>query len=1122
METSGSKGEVKTERCNEAEASAVIEAAGAAATDGTEFTAKVAGDAPIEATAAVASKFAGDAAIEAAEKAEIKVESGPVDHVERRVEETSVPAGEASEDVKMEDVNVAGHGSNDATDVSNLATEASQGATDGSNDANKDDGTGDVGAASDKDGDTAKDDAEARSANPAMDDDSAANCSSPRATSPRANDASAMSPPRDPAVAALGVETNGDTPPPSKPGAGTPSFSVGTPSVAADTPRQKNISPDSQSSLVDPGLVADENAAPFTISQWQQLEQQALISSTSSPAPPSLLNSSTRSIPPRTRLANHPTALAVTDQKYCERHMHRGRNRLGKSRRLSDKATAGSSLSIQAASSEGPMGCVEGTCSAMTDTCTDTPCHKGLVPKFELGSVSKMEIGSVSKLRLNTDDVGSTVTRGSPPPPLALPPPAQPVGADQARTPASKTSGLGCSKQLAIELSPENTGSPVPTNQQPHDPACTPSATAAPAASASAVTGSDTAAAPPSRAMFTPFGLPEPTPAPSTSSAPPPEAASNSKLLVSGGSDCYNPQQPQQQQQQQQQQQPFEQQQQQQPFEQQQHFGADPRLQKSQSMPCHSSGSSNGRIQLQLNGSLGPRLTSTFQPGHSIVEGDEGSPAPMPPQQPQQQHALMPSRSMPPRQQQSGASNALYSQQQQPAGRMGSPPRMQRSTSLVLGGGQRLCLQVPPSGNSRTPVSSSGMAPAGAAAGADTAGAGGGNGVGQLQPGHYQLQTGGRGPNGAPQQQQGMDQAGQPQPQQTPYTPQQGQSRQGAAQRGEACKFSSRALVLSGEPESPETHPLVSARSAYSDGAPKAQQPLQQQQMRVQPVQGQQQPMNVQHQAQPQPQHQPQPQVSVQQAPLQQASVMQPQPMQTTAMSGPPQPMRAPRGSMLPPPPPNVQPPLQQQQPHSQTLPMPLGGLASSSSTTSSTSSGGGVKVPLLRLPSLVQRPPAHPSPLGPPPSSLSSHGSGLSASSMASPIGTPVGTPMGAPHSNPYVLTRCSSVPEPRHGRPHLMRSQSMFESPRKSFIHPPSACADDRQQQQQPPQQQQSGLSIDMFFSDDSPWEEASALIGRSPNLGPLPCVEDADDCGLISGPPSQYFSVNPSDSQDAFLAA
>ncbi|CAI6002698.1 unnamed protein product [Closterium sp. NIES-64] len=1085
METSGSKGEVKTERCNEAEASAVIEAAGAAATDGTEFTAKVAGDAPIEATAAVASKFAGDAAIEAAEKAEIKVESGPVDDVERRVEETSVPAGEASEDVKMEDVNVAGHGSNDATDVSNLATEASQGATDGSNDANKDDGTGDVGAASDKDGDTAKDDAEARSANPAMDDDSAANCSSPRATSPRANDASAMSPPRDPAVAALGVETNGDTPPPSKPGAGTPSFSVGTPSVAADTPRQKNISPDSQSSLVDPGLVADENAAPFTISQWQQLEQQALIFKylvSGAAVPPELIDSlySTSDSPRQSPdgPASWATPLkdaeplrcrrtdgkkwrcsreAVTDQKYCERHMHRGRNRLGKSRRLSDKATAGSSLSIQAASSEGPMGCVEGTCSAMTDTCTDTPCHKGLVPKFELGSVSKMEIGSVSKLRLNTDDVGSTVTRGSPPPPLALPPPAQPVGADQARTPASKTSGLGCSKQLAIELSPENTGSPVPTNQQPHDPACTPSATAAPAASASAVTGSDTAAAPPSRAMFTPFGLPEPTPAPSTSSAPPPEAASNSKLLVSGGSDCYNPQQPQQQQQQQQQQQPFEQQQQQQPFEQQQHFGADPRLQKSQSMPCHSSGSSNGRIQLQLNGSLGPRLTSTFQPGHSIVEGDEGSPAPMPPQQPQQQHALMPSRSMPPRQQQSGASNALYSQQQQPAGRMGSPPRMQRSTSLVLGGGQRLCLQVPPSGNSRTPVSSSGMAPAGAAAGADTAGAGGGNGVGQLQPGHYQLQTGGRVMQ--PQQQQGMDQAGQPQPQQTPYTPQQGQSRQGAAQRGEACKFSSRALVLSGEPESPETHPLVSARSAYSDGAPKAQQPLQQQQMR---------------------------------------------------------------------------PPLQQQQPHSQTLPMPLGGLASSSSTTSSTSSGGGVKVPLLRLPSLVQRPPAHPSPLGPPPSSLSSHGSGLSASSMASPIGTPVGTPMGAPHSNPYVLTRCSSVPEPRHGRPHLMRSQSMFESPRKSFVAAPSdqycpppldllnGSDAPAAQQQQPPQQQQSGLSIDMFFSDDSPWEEASALIGRSPNLGPLPCVEDADDCGLISGPPSQYFSVNPSDSQDAFLAA
>ncbi|CAI5461943.1 unnamed protein product [Closterium sp. Yama58-4] len=775
LKTSSTKEEVKMESCNEVESPAVIEATGAVATEATESTAKVAGDAEAEVPGAATIEVAGDVATEAAGETVTKVESASVDHVESRGEEAPVPAGEANEDVKMEDVNDGAHGSDEST-------EANQGATDGSNDANKDDGTGDVVAASDKEGDTAKDDAEARAANPAMDADNAANCSSPRATSQKANDASAMSPPRDPAVAALGAETNGDTPPPSKPGAGTPSFSVGTPSVAADTPRQQTISPDSQSSLVDPGLVADESAAPFTISQWQQLEQQALIFKylvSGAAVPPELIDSlySTADSPRQSPdgPASWATPLkdaeplrcrrtdgkkwrcsreAVTDQKYCERHMHRGRNRVGKSRRLSDKATAGSSLSIQAASSEGPMGCVEGTCSAMTDTCTDTPCHKGLVPKFELGSVSKLEIGSVSKLRLNTDDVGSSVTRGA----------------------------LGCSKQLAIQLSPENTGSPVPTGQQPHDPACTPSAAAAPAASASAAAVSDATAAPSSSAVFTPFGLPEPTPAPSSASAPPPEAVSSS--------------------------------------------GNQWQAQPAQAPPAQQ--------QQQWQ-----------------------SPCPAPQQQT-------------PRSQQQGGQWQGQNQPWQPD-----------HTKQAHG-------QAP-----MTPV---------------------------MQP----------------QQQQGMGQAGQPPTQQTPYTPQQGQSRQGAGQRGEACKFSSRALVLSGEPESPETHPLVSARSAYADAPPKTQQPLQQQQqMRVQAVQGQQQPMNVQHQAQPQPQVQ----VPVQQAPMQQASMMQPQPMQTTAI---------------------------------------------------------------------------------------------------------------------------------------------------------------------------------------DDSPWEEASALIGRSPNLGPLPCVDDADDCSLISGPPSQYFSVNPSDSQDAFLAA
>ncbi|CAI5482700.1 unnamed protein product [Closterium sp. Yama58-4] len=505
MEMSSAKEEVKTERCNDAEASAVTEAIGAVATEATESTEKVAGDAATEAPEAAAIEVAVVVATEAEGEAVTKVETESVDHVERRVEEASVPAGAASEDVKMEDVNDGAHGTNDAADGSKGAADSSKGAADGSNgaadgsnDANKDDSTGDVVAASDKEGDTAKDDAEARSANPAMDADNADTCSSPRQTLQKAHDASVMSPPRDPAVTALGAETNSDTPPPSKPGVGTPSFSVGTPSVAADTPRQQTISPDSQSSLVDPGLVADESAAPFTISQWQQLEQQALIFKylvSGAAVPPELIDSlySTADSPRQSLdgpaswatplkdaeplrcrrtdgkkwrcsrevqlIACHATnraalatpfsrfgarvplvlCTAVTDQKYCERHMHRGRNRPGKSRRISDKATAGSSLSIQAASSEGPMGCVEGTCSAMTDTCTDTPCHKGLVPKFELGSVSKLEIGSVSKLRLNTDDVGSTVTR-SPPPPLALPPPAQPVGADQARTPASKTS----------------------------------------------------------------------------------------------------------------------------------------------------------------------------------------------------------------------------------------------------------------------------------------------------------------------------------------------------------------------------------------------------------------------------------------------------------------------------------------------------------------------------------------------------------------------------------------------------------------------------------------------------------------------------------------------------------
>ncbi|CAI5525638.1 unnamed protein product, partial [Closterium sp. Naga37s-1] len=107
---------------------------------------------------------------------------------------------------------------------------------------------------------------------------------------------------------------------------------------------------------------------PFTVAQWQELEQQALIFKylvAGAPVPLELVSRVRLSMPPlpfglQTALtfpfflpfpvlpslhhAHAPTrsrAQVVTEQKYCERHLHRGRNR---ARKLNDKATPGTSL----------------------------------------------------------------------------------------------------------------------------------------------------------------------------------------------------------------------------------------------------------------------------------------------------------------------------------------------------------------------------------------------------------------------------------------------------------------------------------------------------------------------------------------------------------------------------------------------------------------------------------------------------------------------------------------------------------------------------------------------------------------------------------------------------------
>ncbi|KAK1279998.1 Growth-regulating factor 4 [Acorus gramineus] len=96
----------------------------------------------------------------------------------------------------------------------------------------------------------------------------------------------------------------------------------------------------------------DRSSSAFTASQWHELEQQALIfkyMSKGLPIPPDLIYAIRRSCPPPL-IPHHPNILgrldlepgrcrrtdgkkwrcskkAFPDSKYCERHMHRGKNR---------------------------------------------------------------------------------------------------------------------------------------------------------------------------------------------------------------------------------------------------------------------------------------------------------------------------------------------------------------------------------------------------------------------------------------------------------------------------------------------------------------------------------------------------------------------------------------------------------------------------------------------------------------------------------------------------------------------------------------------------------------------------------------------------------------------------
>ncbi|CAI7763838.1 unnamed protein product [Closterium sp. NIES-53] len=127
-----------------------------------------------------------------------------------------------------------------------------------------------------------------------------------------------------------------------------------------------------------PMQVESGACGPFTVAQWQELEQQALIFKylvAGAPVPLELVSRVRLSMPPLPfgLQTFHPMGAfmpsfwgpsmqvdpepfrcrrtdgkkwrcareVVTEQKYCERHLHRGRNR---ARKLNDKATPGTSL----------------------------------------------------------------------------------------------------------------------------------------------------------------------------------------------------------------------------------------------------------------------------------------------------------------------------------------------------------------------------------------------------------------------------------------------------------------------------------------------------------------------------------------------------------------------------------------------------------------------------------------------------------------------------------------------------------------------------------------------------------------------------------------------------------
>ncbi|CAI7782756.1 unnamed protein product [Closterium sp. NIES-53] len=222
--------------------------------------------------------------------------------------------------------------------------------------------------------------------------------------------------------------------------------------VFSSIPPLTNISPDGQAGSPDSAVSADPNAGPFTISQWQQLEKQALIFKyiVSGVSPPqdlvaSLYASADTSKGPRESEQGewmHPMRLdlepdrcrrtdgkkwrcsreAVKDQKYCDRHMHRGRNR---SRKTNENCTAGSNASIAAASSDGPASEVAGGINAATSSIAES----GIT---QTRHIDEHAVVSASEHK-NDSRCESSAQMGerSALPPLTLPPPVHPMGAAQ-------------------------------------------------------------------------------------------------------------------------------------------------------------------------------------------------------------------------------------------------------------------------------------------------------------------------------------------------------------------------------------------------------------------------------------------------------------------------------------------------------------------------------------------------------------------------------------------------------------------------------------------------------------------------------------------------------------------